>query len=147
MDSSPGAAPEFVYLLKLLMIGDSGVGKSSLLLSFTSDPFKDLSPTILHIISGEISCRSCPSVLFYFNTSRVSHDSSGSVNSKAACVKPKGAYCLDIRGCDIQKQEIREAVELPLTHHELYQQIGIDPPWVLFLMSLYLIEHLGAMGN
>ncbi|PIN12732.1 Proteasome ATPase [Handroanthus impetiginosus] len=35
---------------------------------------------------------------------------------------------LDIGGCDIQKQEIREAVELPLTHHELYQQIGIDPP-------------------
>ncbi|KAK6141810.1 hypothetical protein DH2020_024448 [Rehmannia glutinosa] len=34
----------------------------------------------------------------------------------------------DIGGCDIQKQEIREAVELPLTHHELYQQIGIDPP-------------------
>ncbi|KAL0284964.1 UNVERIFIED_CONTAM: 26S proteasome regulatory subunitB [Sesamum radiatum] len=35
---------------------------------------------------------------------------------------------MDIGGCDIQKQEIREAVELPLTHHELYQQIGIDPP-------------------
>ena len=34
----------------------------------------------------------------------------------------------DIGGCDIQKQEIREAVELPLTHHELYTQIGIDPP-------------------
>ncbi|KAK4492128.1 hypothetical protein RD792_002925 [Penstemon davidsonii] len=34
----------------------------------------------------------------------------------------------DIGGCDIQKQEIREAVELPLTHNELYQQIGIDPP-------------------
>ncbi|KCV69931.1 26S protease regulatory subunit 6B [Fonticula alba] len=34
----------------------------------------------------------------------------------------------DIGGLDIQKQEIREAVELPLTHFELYQQIGIDPP-------------------
>jgi len=34
----------------------------------------------------------------------------------------------DIGGCDIQKQEIREAVELPLTHHDLYKQIGIDPP-------------------
>lgn len=34
----------------------------------------------------------------------------------------------DIGGLDIQKQEIREAVELPLTHPELYQQIGIDPP-------------------
>lgn len=29
---------------------------------------------------------------------------------------------------DMQKQEMREAVELPLTHHELYKQIGIDPP-------------------
>lgn len=34
----------------------------------------------------------------------------------------------DIGGNDIQKQEIKEAVELPLTHHELYRQIGIDPP-------------------
>jgi len=34
----------------------------------------------------------------------------------------------DIGGLDIQKQEIREAVELPLTHFELYRQIGIDPP-------------------
>ena len=34
----------------------------------------------------------------------------------------------DMGGNDIQKQEIREAVELPLTHHELYRQIGIDPP-------------------
>jgi 26S proteasome regulatory subunit T3 len=54
----------------------------------------------------------------------------------------------DIGGADVQKQEIREAVgkralagalsvvcaiddervELPLTHFELYAQIGIDPP-------------------
>merc|ERR1711907_281925 len=34
----------------------------------------------------------------------------------------------DIGGLDIQKQEIREAVELPLTHGDLYAQIGIDPP-------------------
>merc|ERR1712137_568514 len=29
---------------------------------------------------------------------------------------------------DIQKQEVREAIELPLVQHELYSQIGIDPP-------------------
>ncbi|CAE7941312.1 RPT3, partial [Symbiodinium sp. KB8] len=34
----------------------------------------------------------------------------------------------DIGGMDTQKQEMKEAVELPLTHHELYKQIGIDPP-------------------
>ncbi|TQD89491.1 hypothetical protein C1H46_024957 [Malus baccata] len=48
MESAVGSnqAAEFDYLFKLLMIGDSGVGKSSLLLSFTSDSFEDLSPTI-----------------------------------------------------------------------------------------------------
>ncbi|XP_022841503.1 ras-related protein RABC1-like [Olea europaea var. sylvestris] len=44
--SSLSSPPEFDYLFKLLWIGDSGVGKSSLLLSFTSDTFEDLSPTI-----------------------------------------------------------------------------------------------------
>merc|ERR1711871_307437 len=52
-------------------------------------------------------------------------DSSISLLSDAE--KPDVTYN-DIGGMDIQKQEIREAVELPLTHHDLYQQIGIDPP-------------------
>eukprot|EP01126_Amoeba_proteus_P043102 TRINITY_DN4709_c0_g1_i3.p1 TRINITY_DN4709_c0_g1~~TRINITY_DN4709_c0_g1_i3.p1 ORF type:complete len:325 (-),score=67.90 TRINITY_DN4709_c0_g1_i3:46-1020(-) len=41
--------------------------------------------------------------------------------------KPDVTYT-DIGGLDIQKQEIREAVELPLTDPDLYAQIGIDPP-------------------
>lgn len=41
--------------------------------------------------------------------------------------KPNVNYS-DIGGLDIQKQEIREAVELPLTDPGLYAQIGIDPP-------------------
>lgn len=41
--------------------------------------------------------------------------------------KPDVSYS-DIGGYDIQKQEIREAVELPLTHFDLYRAIGIDPP-------------------
>lgn len=40
----------------------------------------------------------------------------------------KVAWLQDIGGLDIQKQEIREAVELPLTQGDLYAQIGIDPP-------------------
>ncbi len=34
----------------------------------------------------------------------------------------------DIRGLDSQIQEIKEAMELPLTHPELYEDIGIKPP-------------------
>jgi len=34
----------------------------------------------------------------------------------------------DIGGLDEQVQEIKEAVELPLTHPELYEEIGIRPP-------------------
>ncbi|CAK9277812.1 unnamed protein product [Sphagnum jensenii] len=47
-------------------------------------------------------------------------DSSISLLSQSE--KPDVTYS-DIGGYDIQKQEIREAVELPLTHHELYKQI------------------------
>ena len=41
--------------------------------------------------------------------------------------KPDVTYA-DVGGLDMQKQEIREAVELPLTPFDLYKQIGIDPP-------------------
>lgn len=41
--------------------------------------------------------------------------------------KPNVSY-KDIGGLDMQKQEVREAIELPLLQHYLYQQIGIDPP-------------------
>jgi len=41
--------------------------------------------------------------------------------------RPDVSYA-DVGGLDVQKQEIREAVELPLTQFELYKQIGIDPP-------------------
>jgi len=54
-------------------------------------------------------------------------ESDSSIQLLQANEKPDVAYA-DIGGCDIQKQEIREAVELPLTHFELYKQIGIDPP-------------------
>lgn len=46
MEPSGSSQQEFDYLFKLLLIGDSGVGKSSLLVSFISGTFEDLSPTI-----------------------------------------------------------------------------------------------------
>eukprot|EP01016_Furgasonia_blochmanni_P019844 TRINITY_DN2210_c0_g1_i6.p1 TRINITY_DN2210_c0_g1~~TRINITY_DN2210_c0_g1_i6.p1 ORF type:complete len:319 (-),score=95.27 TRINITY_DN2210_c0_g1_i6:768-1724(-) len=54
-------------------------------------------------------------------------ESDASIQMMQITEKPDVNY-QDIGGLDIQKQEIREAVELPLTHFELYQQIGIDPP-------------------
>ncbi|KAK8600086.1 hypothetical protein V6N12_049945 [Hibiscus sabdariffa] len=57
----------------------------------------------------------------------------------------------DIGGCDIQKQEIREAVELPLTHHELYKQIGIDPPRGVLLYenapAIIFIDEVDAIAT
>ncbi|XP_024515953.1 26S proteasome regulatory subunit 6B homolog [Selaginella moellendorffii] len=42
-------------------------------------------------------------------------------------LRPEVTYA-EIGGLELQKQEIREAVELPLTHPELYRQLGVDPP-------------------
>ena len=36
----------------------------------------------------------------------------------------------DVGGLEQQVQEIKEAVELPLTHPELYEEIGVSPPKV-----------------
>jgi len=54
-------------------------------------------------------------------------EADSSISMLAANERPDVSYS-DIGGCDIQKQEMREAVELPLTHFDLYKQIGIDPP-------------------
>jgi len=54
-------------------------------------------------------------------------ESDASIQLLTSGEKPDVSYS-QIGGLDIQKQEIREAVELPLTHFDLYKQIGIDPP-------------------
>ena len=54
-------------------------------------------------------------------------DSDSSITMLGADEKPDVSY-VDIGGLDLQKQGMPEAVELPLTHFELYKQIGIDPP-------------------
>ncbi len=50
--------------------------------------------------------------------------------------RPDVTYA-DIGGYDMQKQEIREAVELPLVQADLYRQIGIDPPRGVLLYGEY----------
>jgi len=54
-------------------------------------------------------------------------ESDSSIQMMQMSERPDVSYS-DIGGMDVQKQEIREAVELPLTHFDLYKQIGIDPP-------------------
>jgi len=54
-------------------------------------------------------------------------ESDSTISMLGAGEKPDVTYA-DIGGSDIQKQEIREAVELPLTQGDLYKAIGIEPP-------------------
>lgn len=54
-------------------------------------------------------------------------ESDSSIQMMQMGEKPDVTYA-DIGGMDVQKQEVREAVELPLTQFDLYKQIGIDPP-------------------
>jgi len=54
-------------------------------------------------------------------------ETDSNISLMAAGERPDVTYS-DIGGLDMQKQELREAVELPLTHRGLYEQIGIDPP-------------------
>ena len=54
-------------------------------------------------------------------------ESDSSIVMMSQSERPTETY-QDIGGLDVQKQEIREAVELPLVQADLYHQIGIDPP-------------------
>merc|ERR1712244_173299 len=54
-------------------------------------------------------------------------EADSSISMLGADEKPDVSYAY-IGGMDMQKQEMREAVELPLSHFDLYKQIGIDPP-------------------
>ncbi|CAH8381260.1 unnamed protein product [Eruca vesicaria subsp. sativa] len=49
------------------------------------------------------------------------------VDLMVSVMKAKKGSSADIGGLEAQFQEIKEAVELPLTHPELYEDIGIKP--------------------
>ena len=52
----------------------------------------------------------------------------------------------DIGGLEKQIQEIKEAVELPLTHPEMYEDIGIKPPKVREVVRL-LFAHVAVIAS
>jgi len=54
-------------------------------------------------------------------------DADPSVNVMKVDKKPTESYA-DVGGLEEQIQEIKESVELPLTHPELYEELGIKPP-------------------
>ncbi|GMG04417.1 unnamed protein product [Aspergillus oryzae var. brunneus] len=56
--------------------------------------------------------------------------------------KPDVTYA-DVGGLDMQKQEIREAVELPLTHFDLYRQIG----GLINLNELWIVHFIRVNGS
>merc|ERR1719492_384383 len=54
-------------------------------------------------------------------------DANAMVNVMKVDKAPLESYA-DIGGLETQIQEIKEAVELPMTHPEMYEEIGINPP-------------------
>lgn len=57
------STPEYDYLFKLLLIGDSGVGKSCLLLRFADDTYTEsyISTIGVRLPPRCLLCRRCPS--------------------------------------------------------------------------------------
>ncbi|MEW5305670.1 MAG: hypothetical protein WDW36_008196 [Sanguina aurantia] len=85
---------------------------------------------ILSTLNRELLKPSCSVALHRHSNALVDilpPEADSSISLLADNEKPDVSYS-DIGGYDMQKQEIREAVELPLTHADLYKQIGIDPP-------------------
>ncbi|KAI6217466.1 AAA domain-containing protein [Aphelenchoides fujianensis] len=85
---------------------------------------------VLSILDRELLKPGCSVALHKYSNALVDvlpTEADSSIQMLRPDEKPDVTYA-DIGGLDVQKQEVREAVELPLTHGELYQQIGIDPP-------------------
>ena len=58
----------------------------------------------------------------YISVDVLPPEADSSISMLQADEKPEVSYN-DIGGMDMQKQEMREAVELPLTHFDLYKQV------------------------
>lgn len=85
---------------------------------------------VLSILDRELLKPGCSVSLHKYSNALVDvlpPESDSSIQMLRPDEKPDVSYS-DVGGLDTQKQEVREAVELPLTNGELYEQIGIDPP-------------------
>ena len=72
-------------------------------------------------------------------------EADSSIAMLGAHEKPDVTYA-DVGGLDMQKQEIREAVELPLTHFDLYKQIGGYMLFSVVRAALTTSRHRPASG-
>jgi len=86
--------------------------------------------TIMSFVDQSLLEPSCP-VLLHHKVLSVVGILADDVDPMVSVMKvdkaPLESYA-DIGGLEEQIQEIKEAVELPLTHPELYEEIGIKPP-------------------
>jgi len=85
---------------------------------------------IFSIVDRELLEPNCTVLLKHNNMSVIgvlSEQTDPSLNVMKVDKAPLETYA-DIGGLDRQIQEIKESVELPLTHPELYEEVGIKPP-------------------
>ncbi|KAK9893960.1 26S proteasome subunit P45 [Cystobasidium minutum MCA 4210] len=86
--------------------------------------------SILSIVDKDLLEPGC-SVLLHHKSSAIigvlQDDTDPMVNVMKLDKAPTESYA-DIGGLEQQIQEIKESVELPLTHPELYEEMGIKPP-------------------
>ena len=86
--------------------------------------------TIMSFVDKDLLEPGCSVLLHHKNQSIVgvlSDDADPMVSVMKLEKAPTESYA-DVGGLDQQVQEIKEAVELPLTHPELYEEMGIKPP-------------------
>ncbi|CAL9730372.1 26S proteasome regulatory subunit 4 homolog [Monosporozyma unispora] len=96
----------------------------------TSPTMPDYYVSILSFVDKELLEPGC-SVLLHNKTMSVvgilQDDADPMVSVMKMDKSPTESYS-DIGGLEAQIQEIKESVELPLTHPELYEEMGIKPP-------------------
>eukprot|EP01108_Squamamoeba_japonica_P000296 TRINITY_DN1059_c0_g2_i1.p2 TRINITY_DN1059_c0_g2~~TRINITY_DN1059_c0_g2_i1.p2 ORF type:complete len:247 (+),score=104.23 TRINITY_DN1059_c0_g2_i1:2-742(+) len=114
--------PMVVGTLKEIIDDDHGIVASA------NGP--DYYATIMSFVDRDLLEPGC-SILMHNKTNAVVGLLEDDTNPLVSVMKvdkaPKESYA-DVGGLAEQIQEIKEAVELPLTHPELYEEIGIRPP-------------------